>query len=84
MHLSFTTGAWRFINKIDVGYKKGPVPYNFIYMGQDPFCTLHLFYSYIKLYGMGSFLYPTSILLIKHQAPVVSRPVYRQSLKMQC
>ena len=32
------TGAWRFINKIDVGYKKGPV------MGRDPFCTLHLFY----------------------------------------
>jgi hypothetical protein len=30
------TGAWRFINKIDVGYKKSPVPY--IY------CALHLFY----------------------------------------
>jgi hypothetical protein len=45
MHLSFTTGAWRFINKIDVGYKKGSVPY-------------------IKLYGTGPFLYPTSILFI--------------------
>jgi hypothetical protein len=41
-----------YMNKIDVGYKKGPVPY-------------------IKLYGTGPFLYPTSILLIKRQAPVV-------------
>ena len=25
--MTFITGAWRFINKIDEGYKKGPVPY---------------------------------------------------------
>ena len=29
--LSLSTGAWRFINKIDVGYKKGPV-YIYIYI----------------------------------------------------
>ena len=71
--IPLTTGAWRFINKIDVGYKKGPVPYIkkhisvmdffpcwFLYMGRDPFCTLHL----------------TSILLIKRQAPVPSLTGY--------
>ena len=40
--------------KIDVRYKKGPVPYVFF------------------IYGTGPFLYPTSILLIKRQAPVLS------------
>ena len=30
-------------------------------MGRDPFC----------IYGTGPFLYPTSILLIKRQAPVL-------------
>ena len=60
------TGAWRFINKIYVGYKKPKGP------GTGPFLYPTMLHVYFidKIYGTGPFLYPTSILLIKHPAPV--------------
>ena len=46
---------------ISGAWQKGPVPYI-----QKGFCPI-----YIYIYGTGPFLYPTSILLIKRQVPVV-------------
>ena len=55
-----------------------------IYMGRDPFCTLHIWDGTLFVpykYGTGPFLYPTSILLIKRQAPIHYCPTKQSKLK---
>ena len=53
-------------------------------MGRDPFCTLHIWDGTLFVpykYGTGPFLYPTSILLIKRQAPIHYCPTKQSKLK---
>ena len=51
--MTFITGAWRFINKIDVEYKKGPVPYikykihgtgPFLYIWNGTLCVPYIYF----------------------------------------